>query len=273
MTHSPPETEYGSGSLGHLVPTERDRLGTVERLLDPFTVEGLAAIRLEPDARCLELGGGAGSIAYHLAGRVPRGEVVVTDIDTRFLEPERRPNGFDNLRIVVHDLRHDPCPGPPFDLVHCRAVLDHLPERERIVRSLPSWVRPGGHALLECLDSSAAVASPHPPLHRMLDAISTLMAKQTGGDFAFGRRLASLVHASGFVVEDVTFHPLVVGDGGPGEVMLMASIAQIESALVGSGALRPDDVARFAEWVREPGACDVYGHLCSVRARRPDDLR
>ncbi|WP_232666420.1 class I SAM-dependent methyltransferase [Pseudonocardia sp. TRM90224] len=264
MSNTPLETGYNSGVLGHGVPSERERLGTVERLLDPITLAALAPVALEPTARCLELGGGSGSIAYHLAELVPDGEVVVTDVDTSFLEQR-----FPNLRIVQHDLRRDPCPGEPFDLVHCRAVLEHLPQRRELVHSLRSWVRPGGHILLECYDTAAAAVTPY-PLRAMVDALSRLMAQQIGTDLTFARRLPLAVTDSGFVTVDVSRHPFTIGDGGPGEAMLLTSIRQVLPALLESELLGPAELGAFTEWVGTPGNLDVYSHLCSVLARRPD---
>ena len=58
-----------------------------------------------PGWRCLEVGAGAGSIAGWLADRVgPSGQVIATDLDTRFLEQQARPN----LEVRRHDVVRDP---------------------------------------------------------------------------------------------------------------------------------------------------------------------
>ena len=77
----------------------------------------------------LDIGGGRGSLAVWLAEQVgSSGEVVATDVDTRYLERLDVPN----LRVVRHDILEDPLdvlePGS-FDLVSSRLVLFWLADR------------------------------------------------------------------------------------------------------------------------------------------------
>ena len=55
---------------------ERRRLAALETIWDPFTFSNLEALPVEPGARCLEVGGGNGSVASWLCERsgilVPR---------------------------------------------------------------------------------------------------------------------------------------------------------------------------------------------------------
>jgi ubiquinone/menaquinone biosynthesis C-methylase UbiE len=81
------------------------------------------AWRSEPEGR--------GSIAAWLSERVgPTGQVIATDIGTRFLETLQRPN----LEVRRHNIVTDPLPEDEFDLVHVRLVLMHLPERDSVLR-------------------------------------------------------------------------------------------------------------------------------------------
>ena len=96
---------------------------------------------LVPVWNCLEVGEGGGSIAKWLCERVTStGHVLVTDIDTRFLEQLRLPN----LEVRQHNIVTDPLPERAFDLVHARLVLAHVPERNMALRKLISVLRPGG---------------------------------------------------------------------------------------------------------------------------------
>src|SRR5439155_10164577 len=101
---------------------------------------------LVPVWNCLEVGEGGGSIAKWLCERVTStGHVLVTDIDTRFLEQLRLPN----LEVRQHNIVTDPLPERAFDLVRARLVLAHVPERNMALRKLISVLRPGGWVLLE----------------------------------------------------------------------------------------------------------------------------
>jgi trans-aconitate methyltransferase len=92
------------------------------------------------------VGAGGGSIARWLAERVgPTGIVVATDIDTRFLDGQELPN----LEVRRHDITRDALERDRFDLVHVRAVLEHLPERDAILGHLVASLKPGGWLLAE----------------------------------------------------------------------------------------------------------------------------
>jgi hypothetical protein len=70
----------------------RARLSSTEERLDPGTIGHLRARGVGAGWRCLEVGGG-GSIARWLCAQVdPGGEVLATDLDTRFLEALEKPN-------------------------------------------------------------------------------------------------------------------------------------------------------------------------------------
>jgi ubiquinone/menaquinone biosynthesis C-methylase UbiE len=78
------------------------------------------------------VGGGGGSITEWLCQQVgPRGQVVATDINTRFLEALDYPN----LEVRHHDILADELEPAAFDLVHVRFVLMHLAEPRRVVRA------------------------------------------------------------------------------------------------------------------------------------------
>ena len=70
----------------------------------------------------------------------PKGTVVATDLETRFVSAIDAPN----LEVREHNIVSDPLEVESFDLIHTRAVLDHLPERDSILLRLVEALRPGG---------------------------------------------------------------------------------------------------------------------------------
>src|ERR1700747_1891980 len=96
----------------HAGANERRRLELFAERLDPLTVRRIKALDLAPGARCLEVGGGRGSIARWLCEYVgPAGRVTATDLETGFLSELSLPN-FDVLR---HDVTSDGVPDRAFD--------------------------------------------------------------------------------------------------------------------------------------------------------------
>ena len=98
----------------------RERLSRLEGVKDPDTTEYFERISVSTGWRCLEVGGGGGSIAKWLceiAGST--GHVIATDMDTRFLDVVDSPN----LEVRTHNILTDDLEVSSYDLVHARAVL------------------------------------------------------------------------------------------------------------------------------------------------------
>ncbi len=103
---------------------EDERLDLLEQIYDPMSRQRRALV--QAGWRRLEVGAGRGSMAVWLAEQVgPAGQVVATDVDTRYLDRLDLPN----LEVVRHDILEDPLgalqPGS-FDLVCSRLMLFHL---------------------------------------------------------------------------------------------------------------------------------------------------
>jgi SAM-dependent methyltransferase len=134
------------------------RFRALEAIFDPGTKRILTDLGVNAGWSCLDVGAGSGSIAAWLCNHVgPDGEVLATDLDTRYLErlPAR------NLQVQNHDVRCDPLPEGRFDLVHTRLVLMHLRDRRRIMASLISALKPGGWLLVEEFDALSLRSDPN----------------------------------------------------------------------------------------------------------------
>jgi 2-polyprenyl-3-methyl-5-hydroxy-6-metoxy-1,4-benzoquinol methylase len=136
----------------HSAQDESRRLQLLEERLDPLTIRRLERLGIGRGARCLEIGGGRGSIARWLADRVgPDGRVTATDLQPGLLDAIGAPN----LEVLRHDVRTDTFAERSFDLVHTRAVLMHVPaDAEILRRRRQAWV----FRQTATVDSSAAAA-------------------------------------------------------------------------------------------------------------------
>ena len=128
---------------------ERERLASMEALIDPFTIECLQTMSVSEGWRCLEVGAGGGSIAEWLCRRVGvAGKVIATDLETKFHAAIEAPN----LEVRHHDIRQHTLEDAAYDLVHARKVLEHLPEPHAALVRMSAAVKPGGWLFIEDVD-------------------------------------------------------------------------------------------------------------------------
>jgi ubiquinone/menaquinone biosynthesis C-methylase UbiE len=246
---------------------ERDRLNSITRLYDPHTLACCERLGLGAGWHCLDVGAGTGSVAELLAERVgPGGRVVAMDIDVRFLEPLAAPP----LEVLQADVRSGELPGP-FDLVHARLVLEHLPEREQLLGTMAASTRPGGFVLVEDFDWSTAVAvDPPNELHDKVVAAVRTFFSMHGYDAELGRRLPRLLQAAG--LEDVRTHTVsiqVQADRERGVPQWELLVSQLAPGMVAAGLLDETDVAAFHELWHDGDTVSFAPLMVSAWGRRP----
>ena len=248
----------------------RQRLASIEAQYDPATIRQLERCGIADGWHCLEVGGGGGSIAAWLCERVgPRGSVLATDIEPHFLAALDYPN----LTAQRHNIVTDELPERAFDLVHARMLLEHLPERDRVLRRLVAALRPGGWLLCEDLDegSIGLIA----PADAASQAVFTLVQQarkavmQSRGHVpAYGRQLAALFRDAGLV--DVRAEGQVpVFQAGPEAEFARLTIAQLRGAIVEAGAATAADIDAYTALLASPSFTMVGPTLFAARGRRP----
>lgn len=178
---------------------ERERLAAIEAAKDPKTKRHLAELGVAPGWRCLEVGGGGGSITRWLADRVgPSGRVVAADIDTRFLQEINKAN----VEARKLDILKDAIEDSAFDVVHCRLLLIHLSDPELALNRMVSAAKRGGWVMVEEADfSSYRAADPNHPLSeaftRIVQETFANVKRSNVFDPYFGRRVRDLVGRAG----------------------------------------------------------------------------
>ena len=201
MTDSGP-TPAGGYLLGNDAPEAMDRFEAFAALFDPSTFRHLDGLGLAAGWRCWEVGAGGTSVVGHLAERVgPDGHVLATDIDIAWASSVTAAN----VEVAVHDVALDPPPAGPFDLVHARLVLVHVPERDRALANMVGALRPGGVLLVEDADPALQPLScleetgPEQVLaNRLRRGFRSLLAER-GVDLAYGRSLPRRLRRAGLV--------------------------------------------------------------------------
>jgi SAM-dependent methyltransferase len=110
----------------------------------------LAAARVGPGMRVLDLASGTGEPALTLAERVgPDGEVTATDLVPEMLaaaEDAARARGLRNIRFQQADAEALPFPDAHFDVVTCRFGVMFFPDVGRALGEAWRVLRPAGRA-------------------------------------------------------------------------------------------------------------------------------
>lgn len=261
----------------------RQRLSLLEECCDPATTRRLAALGVGPGWCCLEAGAGGGSIARWLSSRVgPAGRVTAVDIDVRFLPgPERK--GVDeqldaptagqeqNLEVRRLDLVAEELPRNAFDLVHARAVLQHLRERESVLEGLIAAVRPGGWLLVEESDRYpiAALAT---GLHaRVMRAVIAGLTA-AGMDLSFARSLPGRLQRSGLEGVGAEAETSLFEGGSGAAELLRLTVAQTRELALGAGATE-EQLEAWNVLIAEPGQWFPGFALVAAWGRRSSSNR
>lgn len=166
----------------------------------------------------------------------PEGFVVATDLETRFLAAIESPN----LEVREHNIVMDPLEHGAFDLVHSRAVLDHLPERDQVLRRLIDTLKPGGWLVLVGADLTAVRAVGLP------------------SEEAHSAGLSDVV-TEGAVVEWNSEHPLAQ--------LYTLTFQRLKARALDEGAITANDHERLVRMMTEPDFVALSHTIFAARGR------
>ncbi|MGX7828159.1 class I SAM-dependent methyltransferase [Actinokineospora sp. 24-640] len=232
------------------------RLGAIAASTDGFTFGVLDALGLRPDAHCLDLGAGAGSVAAGLVERCPAGRVVAVDVDTSHL-------GGSPAEVVQADIT-DPAFAPgAFDLVHARFVLCHLAARDEVLARAAGWLRPGGWLVVTDPFQLPEETAPFPVVARIMAAYR---ATQPGADLTWVRGVPSLMGAAGLADIEFAARPACLGNLDRDRWRPL--IEHAAPALLAGGMVTETDLAEFRSRLGEPAFVDIPQVSFTVWGRR-----
>ena len=236
--------------LDHGWSRERERLEALAATFDPGTQRHLSATGLGPGWRCLEVGGGTGTVARWLCDQVgPDGRVVVTDLDIGFCSQIDR----DNLEVRRHDITRDPLEEGAFDLVHTRFVLEHLYSREAALKTMMRALRPGGWIVVEAFEwsslnmASSKGANPYERAVRLITPLVKVLVEvfnPAGLSISVGHRLPALLAAGGMVDVTAEGRSLFVSAGTPGAEVARLTLDRARDIIESP----PDALRRTPPW-------------------------
>jgi trans-aconitate 2-methyltransferase len=176
-----PEARYAYGDS----PSAGDRLDLVARVFEPTSRRFLERAAPRGPGLALDLGCGPGNTTRLIADALRPEHTVGLDRSGPFLDRARR-GAPPHVEFMEHDVFVTPFPVGPADVIYCRLVLAHLPDRPGVVSRWAAHLASGGVALL---DEVEEVQTDEPAFAEYLP-IAIGVVERSGGRLIAGPELA-----------------------------------------------------------------------------------
>jgi 2-polyprenyl-3-methyl-5-hydroxy-6-metoxy-1,4-benzoquinol methylase len=231
--------------LGH-DPVELARLEHQARMLAPATRTILQLAGIAPGMRVLDLGTGAGDVAFQVAELVgPTGSVVGIDQSVQalaFAAHRTEQRGLANVTFIHEDVRTVAITGQ-FDAVVGRLVLLYLSNPDDVLRRYAGLVRKGGIVAVMEYEMTAAGTLPPTALSDQVIHWLTESFRRSGLDASLGARLAHVMRHAGFDGATVLgLQGYFEADDRDGARMAAGIIRTLLPVLEKTGVATPDEV-------------------------------
>jgi SAM-dependent methyltransferase len=208
--HARPGSPY---VLGHS-DRELDRLNRQARLVDPITRRFLGSAGIVPGMRVLDVGSGAGDVAFLAADLVGAGgEVVGTDRSSAAIAMARQRAETRPFRNLVFR-EGDPAEmtfDRPFDAVIGRYVLLFQSDPAAMLRRLAAHARRGGVIFFHEPDFDGVRSVPPAPTYDRCSRWIREALRLSGADIRMGANLFSTFIAAGLPAPSMQLETLVAG--------------------------------------------------------------
>jgi SAM-dependent methyltransferase len=218
--------------LGHS-DREIERLKTQARLIDPITQRFFREAGIIPGMRVLDVGTGAGDVAFLAAEIVgDNGEVVGVDRVPAALEAARARASARSLRNVIF---REGDPGEmtferPFDAVIGRYVLQFQKDPATMLRLIAGHVRPGGVVTFHEIDWSGLGSFPPTPTYDRCCRWGVDTLRLHGTETRMGFKLHSTFVAAGLAPPSMRMEALI--GGGANSAALLQLLAELVATLL-----------------------------------------
>jgi ubiquinone/menaquinone biosynthesis C-methylase UbiE len=126
-------------------------LESAERVAGLRTGEVIAKLNLKPGDVVADLGAGTGLFSLPLAKAVPSGRVYAVELDEGFLTQIRGKAQAEKITnvVTVHGQFTDPSlPARDVDVAFFHDVLHHVENRAAYLKSVASYLKPGGRIVV-----------------------------------------------------------------------------------------------------------------------------
>jgi SAM-dependent methyltransferase len=222
-----PDSRASAYVLGHS-DRELERLRLQAQLIDPITRQFMVEAGISPGMRVLDIGSGAGDVAFLAAKLVgPTGHVVGVDRSAAGLAMARARAEQQSLANVMFYEREISAVDfdRPFDAAVGRYVLCFQPDPVALLRIIAKLVRPGGAILFHEPDRAQMRSFPPAPTYDRVCEWVGETYRRSGVDVRMGIKLCSTFQAAGLAMPTMRLHAVIGGANALDEVHLDADQA------------------------------------------------
>jgi len=205
---------------------ELDRLKAQARLIDPITQRFFREAGIVPGMRVLDVGSGAGDVAFLAADIVgDMGEVVGVERVPAALEAARARAAARSLpNVVFHE--GDPAEMAferPFDAVVGRYVLQFQQDPAAMLRKLAAHVRSGGLVVFHEIDWGGVGSSPPAPTYDQCCRWAVETLRLHGTETRMGTKLPTAFVAAGLPPPRMRLEALIGGGANSSDVVRLVA--------------------------------------------------
>lgn len=261
---------------------ETRRLQVQARIYDSVTRRFLADAGLTAGMTVLDVGCGAGDVAFAAADLVgPGGEVVGIDVDPAILDlaaARARAQQRDNIRFVEGDCRTVALPRQ-FDAAVGRLVLMYVGDVSEAMQAIAARVKPGGVVAFAEFDFTSALGymrASGNPLTATLWEWATQAFTTSGAHTAMAGPLYRAFVEAGLGAPQMELHaPLGGADDWLGYDWVAASFRSLQTPLEKMGIVSAEELdveslaARCRAEVEESGVPFIMPPLITAWAQKP----
>ena len=253
----------------------RERLRILGRVMEDGTRILLDKAGVGEGMACLDAGCGGGDVSVLLANLVgPAGSVLGIDRDAATIDiaqGEAQEKGLDRVTYRCLDILDFDAP-QSVDVLYCRFLLTHLPERDEAVRQLLAALRPGGLAIFEDIDFSGHFSAPNSDAMQEYMRLYSAATRHLGGDATFGLRMPAFLKNAGVSDLAVRINQPAALEG---ETKLINALTMQAAAdhVVEAGLATDEEITRIVRTLydeaREPDTLISAARVVQAWGRKP----
>jgi hypothetical protein len=195
--------------------------------------------------------------------------VLATDLNPRHIPTHP------GYQVLCHDVVNEPVPEGPWDVIHARLVLLHLPQRREILGRLAAALAAGGALVIEDYETTfrkLALAAPDAETAALVELYHSTLVERVlpakGNDPGWASRVHAHMLDEGLVDVDTVIDSRSWPGGTPGALLLAANVAQLRTEFLSAG-VTGEQLDRFSRAMTDPRLVVRGNFTYSTIGRRP----